>query len=79
MTNFEHMKGLFDFLKVHHMPKKHWIDSIGWGMAIAMDNVILKQTMLLFQQARFISINCDKVSILDNYSWIYVHVYIVKN
>jgi len=26
MTNFEHMKGLFDFLKVHHTPKRHWIE-----------------------------------------------------
>ncbi len=23
MTNFEHMKGLFDFLKVHHIANKH--------------------------------------------------------
>jgi hypothetical protein len=47
-------------------------------MAIAMDYVISKQTMLLVQQARFISINCDKVTILDNYFWIFVHVYIIE-
>jgi hypothetical protein len=23
MTDFEHMRYLFDFLKVNHMPKKH--------------------------------------------------------
>jgi len=49
MTNFEHMKGLFNFLKIHHMFRKHWTNSIGWGMATTMDNVILKQTMLLVQ------------------------------
>jgi len=49
MTNFEHMKGLFNFLKIHHMLRKHWTNSIGWGMATTMDNVILKQTMLLVQ------------------------------
>jgi hypothetical protein len=48
-------------------------------MAIAMHNVILKQTMLLIQHARFISITCDEVTTLDNQSWIFVHVYIVKS
>jgi hypothetical protein len=76
MTNFEHMKVLFDFLKIHHTSRKHLIN---WGMSTAMHNVILKHNMLLVQQARFISINCDKVTNLDNYSWIYVHVYIVEN
>jgi hypothetical protein len=35
--------------------------------------------MLLVQQARFISISYDKVTILENQSWISIHVYIVKN
>jgi hypothetical protein len=35
--------------------------------------------MLLVQQAIFISINCDKVVTLDNQSWTFVHVYIIKN
>jgi hypothetical protein len=44
-----------------------------------MHNVILKQIMLLVQQARFILINCHKVTTLDKQFWIFVHVYIVKN
>jgi hypothetical protein len=28
MTDIEHMRGLFDFLKVHHTPRKHWTYSI---------------------------------------------------
>jgi hypothetical protein len=65
MTKFEYMRGLFDFLKIHHMPKKHWTYSTGWGMVVAMHDVILKHITLV-QQARFISINCDEVTILDN-------------
>ncbi len=75
MTDVEHMKVLFDFLKIHHIPKKH---SIGWGMATTMHNVILKHTMLVVQQARFISINCDEVAILDNQYWISIHVYMLR-
>jgi hypothetical protein len=43
ITNFEHMKGMFDFLNVHHTPRKHWTYSSGWEMATALHNVVLKQ------------------------------------
>ncbi len=79
MTDFEHIKYLFDFLKIHHMPKKQWTNSIGWGMATAMHNVILKHIMLLVQYVKLISISCDEVATLDNQSWISIHVYIVSN
>ncbi len=46
MINFEHMKGLYDFLKIHHMPRKHLTYSTSWGMVVAMHDVILKQIML---------------------------------
>jgi len=29
MIDFEHMKDLFDFLKVHHTPRKYWTNSSG--------------------------------------------------
>jgi hypothetical protein len=35
--------------------------------------------MLLVQQARFILLICDKVTTLNNQSWISIHVYIVEN
>jgi hypothetical protein len=79
MTNFEHMKGLFDFLEVGHTRRKHWAYSISWGMDATMHNVILKHTMLLVQHAKFISINCDEVTTLDNQSWISIDVYIFEN
>ncbi len=50
------------------MPRKHLTYSTSWGMVVAMHDVILKQIMLLVQQARFISINCDKVTTLNNES-----------
>jgi hypothetical protein len=65
MTKFEHMRGLFNSLKIRHTPKKHSKNSSGWEMAIAMHNVILKWIVLLVQQAKFISIICDEVH--DNF------------
>ncbi len=48
-------------------------------MVVAMHDVILKQIVLLVQQARFISFSCDEVTTLNNQSWIYVHGYVVDN
>ncbi len=80
ITYFEHMKGMFDFLKVHHTPRKHQTYSSGWEMATTLHNVVLKQIKSLIQQARYISINCDhEVTMLDDQSWIYVHAYVVEN
>jgi hypothetical protein len=66
MIDFEHMKGLFDFLKVNHTPRKYWTNLNGWEMAIALHNVILKQTKLLVQKAKYISIRCDEASYCMN-------------
>jgi hypothetical protein len=68
MTNFESLKELFKFLKLSNAPKKHWKNSSGWGMVRAMHNVILKQMKVVLQQSKFISINCDEVTTLDNQS-----------
>ncbi len=73
MTEFEHMKGLFDSLEIHHTPKKHSRNSSGWEMAIAMHNVILKRIVLLLQQAKKISIICDEVH--DNFRQLILDFY----
>jgi len=48
-------------------------------MVRAMHNVILKQMKMVLQQSKFISINCDEITILDNQSWISMHAYVVEN
>jgi hypothetical protein len=73
MIEFEHMKGLFDSLKIHHIPKKHWANLSSWEMAIATHNVILKQIVLLVQHAKFISIICDQVH--DNFGQLILDFY----
>jgi hypothetical protein len=79
MTNFESLKELFKFLKFSNVPKKHWKNSSGWGMIRAMHNAILKQMKVVLQQIKFISINYDELTTLDNQSCISMHAYIVEN
>jgi len=35
-------------------------------MVVAMHDVVLKQIVLLVQQAKFISLSCNEVTTLDN-------------
>jgi hypothetical protein len=35
-------------------------------MVVAMHDVVLKQIVLLVQQAKFISLSCDEVTTLNN-------------
>jgi hypothetical protein len=66
MTNFKSLKELFKFSKLSNAPKKHWKNSNGLGMVKAMHNVVLKQMKMTLQQNKFISINCDEITILNN-------------
>jgi hypothetical protein len=67
MTNFEDMK-LFEFLMFAHIPNKHWTNSSGWKIAMAMHNVLLNQTKLVVQNINFASINWDEITTMDNKS-----------
>ncbi len=75
MTNFEHMMS-FEFLMFVHIPNKHWTNSNGWKIVMAMHNVLLNQTKLILQNIRFVSINWHEITTMDNQSWIFVHVHV---
>ncbi len=41
MTDCEGLKDLFIMLKVKHTPKKHWINSLSWGIVELMNDLLL--------------------------------------
>ncbi len=41
MLEYESLKELFLLLKVKNTPLKHWLDSSGWQIVEAMDNMVL--------------------------------------
>jgi hypothetical protein len=43
-----------------------------------MHEVVLLATNTMVQNAIFISISCDEVTTINNQSWIFVHVYVMK-
>jgi hypothetical protein len=54
MTNYENMSKLLQFFDVKDFPRTHWYNSIGWGMASFMHELVLKKTKDSVQAIRFI-------------------------
>jgi hypothetical protein len=48
-------------------------------MAITMHIMVLPITKHVIQKVRFITLNCDETTIVDNWSWISIHYYLVEN
>ncbi len=66
MTEYEDLKDLFQPLKVKSVSRKHWSDTLGWGMAEVMHIILLEVTKTTFVVAPFIVVNADEVTIINN-------------
>jgi hypothetical protein len=78
MIYFKGTKELINFLKFLNIPCKHWNDNIGWRMVKVMHFFILTSMWLAIQKVIFISVSFNGVTIINNQTWILIHIYIVK-
>ena len=60
------------------VPLKHWTEGSGWKMAESLFNVVQAKTKEIVSTAPYFSITCDEVTILDNQSWINIHIYTIQ-
>jgi hypothetical protein len=44
-----------------------------------MHQIVIVSTKVILQKARYLAINCDEVSIINNQSWCNVHTYVVDD
>ncbi len=79
MIDFEDFNVLFQFLKVENCLLKHWYDSKCWTIVEAMHNIVLWAIIVVVQKITYISMSCDKVTTINNQSWLSVHVYVMEN
>jgi hypothetical protein len=77
MTNFESMKMLFDFLKVENMPHKHSHDSSSREMVETMHCIVMEFMKIVVHKVKYIVVNYDEVTNVNNQSWCSMHPYIV--
>jgi hypothetical protein len=62
MRDFQGLKDLSIMLKVKHTPKKHWINSSGWGIV----DLLLQSIRNAINVVDFLSMNVDEVTTIDN-------------
>jgi hypothetical protein len=77
MLEYESLRLLFEFLAMPKNNKKHWSDSFSWTMAEFMHQVVMKAIRAKVQAAHHVVLNCDKVPIIHNQSWLSIHYYVV--
>ena len=68
MLEYTAPQPLLRFLGVLKLRKKHWSDSAGWELANCLFTQLQLKTKKIMEKARFFSISCDEVSMLDNQS-----------
>jgi hypothetical protein len=78
MIDYKNLKDLFHLLKVKSVSKKHWFDTLGWGMAKVMHIVLLEATKVAFVVALFIAVSANEVTMIDNTQWLSIHLYVVQ-
>jgi hypothetical protein len=64
-------------LKVKNVSKKHWFDTLGWGIVKIMHIALLETTKATFFITIFIAINAYEVITINNTQWISIHLYVV--
>jgi hypothetical protein len=64
-------------LNVFNNPMKHWSIGSRWEIVNYMCEQILKRIQIVIARASFIFSNVDKVSIVDNQSWLSIPVYVM--
>lgn len=79
MTEYKVVKDLLLQLKTPNIPKKHWCDNSGWGMAKVMCILVEKKKKQTLATTNSISITNDEVTTMDNQSWLCCHVYTIQN
>ncbi len=79
VMNYENMKKLLYFLDVKDFSKLYQINTIRWGMATCMCELMMNKTKALVQVATFISFSYDEITTMDHQSWFSIHTYVVEN
>jgi uncharacterized protein YjcR len=65
MIDYKDLKDIFQLLKVKSVSKKHWSNTLGWGIAQDMHVVLLEATKAAFDVAPFIAVSVDEVTMID--------------
>jgi len=60
-------------------PKMHWSNSLGWIMVEFMNVHVINAILAKVFTLNYVAFTCDKVSTMDNGSWISIHAYLMQH
>ena len=78
MVDYEPSKVLSKHFKFKNMPARHWFENTSWEMSEHLHLCVLSRLRSAVQFARILSISCDEATVVDNTSWIGIHVYAIE-
>jgi hypothetical protein len=58
MANYISMKDLVDFLHIPSCTRKHWAQTMGWGITKCLHKVVLERTREVINNTKFVSEVC---------------------
>ncbi len=73
MIEFVMFKDLYNLWRLKNIPKKHWIDMSGWGMAENMHDM-LENKKFVVQEFGFFTVSVNEMTSIDNQQWINAYI-----
>jgi hypothetical protein len=64
-------------LNIFNNPKKHYSNGFGWKMVDLMFEQVLNLFFNVVTKTSFVSLSANEIIIIDNQSWISIHVYVM--
>jgi len=79
MVEFKSRFSLYKLLVVPTLPIVHWSDGSSWLMASHIYDFVKKRMREIIGAATCVALTCDETSIVDNTSWMAIHMYVMQN
>ena len=79
MTYYPKMTKYLSFIQVPNFPSSHWSLLSGWEWGKYLDQVEKGDMKEKIANATFLSLSLDEVMAIDNTSWIFMSIYMVKD
>jgi hypothetical protein len=79
MTKFVSHFKVYQFLDMPDLPHMYWSIGSAWLMFEHIWDLVKKCIGDIVKAARFIAVTADETSIVDNTSWIVIHVYVMHH
>ena len=79
MVEFGRRCQFYSFLELPNLPTLHWSDNTGWLMATYKYDLVKEKHRAMLAIAQFISLTAYETSVVDNLSYIVIHVYLLQD